>query len=100
MREGMRQGTVQPKAAMVSALPQFRKLVSDKPEASIFYTPITNLPASFSTADKKQLTAAYRATIDRKLAPALARLAGFLETEYIPAARTSTGWSALPGGME
>jgi uncharacterized protein (DUF885 family) len=100
MREGMRQGIVQPKATMVSALPQFRKLVSDKPEASIFYTPITNLPAAFSAADKKQLTAAYRTTIDRKLAPALARLAGFLENEYIAAARTSTGWSALPGGMD
>jgi uncharacterized protein (DUF885 family) len=100
MREGMKQGIVQPKAAMVSALPQFQKLVSDKPEASIFYTPIKNLPARFSAADKKSLTAAYRATIDKKLAPALARLAGFLEKEYIPAARTSTGWSALPGGMD
>jgi uncharacterized protein (DUF885 family) len=100
MREGMKQGIVQPRAAMVSALPQFQKLVSDKPEASIFYTPIKNLPARFSAADKQSLTAAYRATIDKHLAPALARLAGFLEKEYLPAARTSTGWSALPGGMD
>jgi uncharacterized protein (DUF885 family) len=100
MREGVKQGITQPKAAMLSALPQFKKLVSATPEASIFYTPITNLPAGFSAADKKALTAAYRLTIDKKLAPALARLATFLENEYIPAARTSTGWSALPGGME
>ncbi|WLI89349.1 DUF885 domain-containing protein [Massilia sp. R2A-15] len=100
MREGMKQGITEPKAAMVSALPQFQKLVSDKPEASIFYTPITNLPAGFSAADKKSLTAAYRATIDKKLTPALARLATFLEKEYVPAARTSTGWSAMPGGMD
>ncbi|WP_426176438.1 DUF885 domain-containing protein [Massilia sp. TWR1-2-2] len=100
MREGVKQGITQPKAPMLSALPQFKKLVSATPEASIFYTPITNLPAGFSAADKKSLTAAYRLTIDKKLAPALARLATFLENEYIPAARTSTGWSALPGGME
>lgn len=100
MREGVKQGITQPKAAMLSALPQFKKLVSAAPEASIFYTPVTNLPAAFSAADKKTLTAAFRVTIDKKLAPALARLAAFLENEYIPAARTSTGWSALPGGME
>ena len=100
MREGMKQGITEPKAAMVSALPQFQKLVSDKAEASIFYAPITNLPAGFSAADKAGLTAAYRATIDKRLSPALARLATFLEKEYVPAARTSTGWSALPNGMD
>jgi uncharacterized protein (DUF885 family) len=100
MREGVKQGITEPKAAMVSALPQFKKLVSATPEASIFYTPIRNLPAAFSAADKNALTAAYRATIDKKLAPALARLASYLENEYVPAARTSTGWSALPNGMD
>jgi uncharacterized protein (DUF885 family) len=100
MREGVKQGITEPKAAMVSALPQFKKLVSATPEASIFYTPIRNLPAAFSPADKKALTAAYRATIDKKLAPALARLASYLENEYVPSARTSTGWSALPNGMD
>ncbi|MDB5917583.1 MAG: hypothetical protein JWR40_1817 [Massilia sp.] len=100
MREGVKQGITEPKAAMVSSLPQFQKLVSATPEASIFYAPITNLPAAFSAADKKILTAAYRASIATRLSPALARLATFLEKEYIPAARTSTGWSALPGGMD
>jgi len=100
MREGIKQGVTMPKAAMVSSLPQFQKLVSATPEASIFYTPITNLPSAFSAADKKRLTAAYRASIATRLAPALARLAAFLENDYIPAARTSSGWCALPGGMD
>ena len=100
MREGMKQGITMPKAAMLSSLPLFQKLVSATPEASIFYTPISNFPSAFSAADKKSLTAAYRATIETKLSPALARLATFLEKEYIPAARTSTGWSALPGGKD
>jgi uncharacterized protein (DUF885 family) len=98
MRTGMKKGITQPKAIMVSGLPAFQKLVSATPEASIFYTPITKLPAAFSDADKQRLTTAYRETVADKVMPALARLATFLEKEYIPACRTSTGLGALPDG--
>jgi len=36
--------------------------------------------------------------VDSKIAPALTRLVSFLENEYLPASRASTGWSALPNG--
>ncbi|MRW90933.1 DUF885 family protein [Duganella sp. FT80W] len=98
MRVGIKQGITQPKALMISALPQFQKLVSATPEASIYYTPITKLPAAFSDADKQRLSAAYRKTINDKLMPALVRLSTFLEKEYLPACRTSTGLGALPDG--
>jgi uncharacterized protein (DUF885 family) len=99
MREGMRKGVTQPKAIMVSALPQFQKLVSATPESNIFYTPVTRLPDNFSAADKQRLTAAYRKAVADKVMPALARLATFLEKEYVPACRTSTGLGALPDGQ-
>lgn len=98
MREGMRSGVVLQRAAMTSALPQFKKLTSATPEANIFYLPVKNMPAEFSAKDKKELTAAYRATVANKLMPALSKLAAFLETEYLPATRTSTGISGLPNG--
>jgi len=100
MREGMKRGIVQPKAVMVSALPQFKQLVAAKAEDSIYYSPVKNFPAGFSDADKKTLAASYRSTIDAKLNPALKRLADFIEHDYLPACRTSTGWSALPQGMD
>jgi uncharacterized protein (DUF885 family) len=100
MREGMKRGIVQPKAIMESALPQFKQLVANKAEDSIYYSPVKNFPAGFSDADKKKLTAAYRSTIAGKLNPALKRLADFIEHDYLPACRTSTGWSALPQGMD
>ncbi len=100
MREGMKRGVVQPKAIMEAALPQFKQLVAAKAEDSIYYAPVKNFPAGFSDADKKKLTASYRSTIDGKLNPALKRLAGFIEHDYLPACRTSTGWSALPQGMD
>ncbi|MBV7539122.1 DUF885 domain-containing protein [Duganella sp. sic0402] len=98
MRLGVKKGITQPKAIMVSGLPQFQKLVSATPEASIYYTPISKLPASFSDTDKQRLTAAYRKTIHDKVMPAIARLATFLEKEYVPACRTTTGLGALPDG--
>jgi uncharacterized protein (DUF885 family) len=100
MREGMKRGVVQPKAIMEAALPQFKQLVADKAEDSIYYTPVKNFPKGFSDADKKTLAASYRSTIAGKLNPALKRLADFVEHDYLPACRTSTGWSALPHGMD
>ncbi|NIA53385.1 DUF885 domain-containing protein [Massilia sp. TW-1] len=100
MREGMKTGVVQPKAVMVAALPQFKQLVAAKAEDSIYYTPVKNFPSGFSDADKKKLAAAYRSTIAGRLNPALKRLADFVEHDYLPACRTSTGWSALPHGMD
>ena len=98
MKDGMRRGVTEPKAAMASVAPQLRKLIATTPEQSVFYTPVTNFPAGFSAADKASLTAAYRATIDAKLAPALLRLSNFIDQQYLPAARTSTGWTDLPQG--
>jgi uncharacterized protein (DUF885 family) len=100
MREGMRVGVVQPRSVMQSALPQFQKLAAKTAEASSYYAPVTNMPKTFSDADRRALTQAYRSTIANQLNPALARLARFIETDYLPAARTSTGWNALPHGAE
>jgi len=100
MREGIKRGITYPKSVMGSALPQFKQLVAAAPEDSIYYAPVKNFPAGFSDADKRQLTKLYGDTIAGKLNPALARLSTFLEKEYLPAARTSTGWDALPNGAE
>jgi uncharacterized protein (DUF885 family) len=97
MKEGVRKGVVQPKAITASMLPQFRQLASSDPEASIFYTPIKNLPAGFSDQDKKTLTAGYRDAA-QKIDAALGRLNAYLEKDYLPAGRTTAGYGALPDG--
>lgn len=98
MREGMRRGITVPRPIMLSALPQFKALLSDTPEANIFYTPVSKLPAGFSPAERARLSAAYRKVVAQDLMPALARLAAFLEQDYLPACRSSTGLDALPDG--
>ena len=98
MREGARRGIVQPKAITLAMLPQFRQLRSANAQASIYYTPIRNLPAGFPAADKQVLTAAYGQAAEQ-IAPALDRLVAYLENDYLPASRASTGWSDLPNGV-
>jgi uncharacterized protein (DUF885 family) len=86
-------------AAITQALlPQMRALRASSTEASIYYSPAKHFPASFSAAEQKQLATAYRSAVEKGIAPALNRLVHFLETEYLPASRASTGWSALPNG--
>jgi uncharacterized protein (DUF885 family) len=97
MREGVKAGIVQPKPIIEAMLPQFRQMQSKMPEASIFYSPVKNFPAAFSAADKQKLTTAHRSAA-LKLMPALDRLVRYLETDYLPAGRSSSGWSALPNG--
>jgi uncharacterized protein (DUF885 family) len=97
MKEGMRVGVVLPGALTAKMLPQFQQLRSDTAEASIFYTPVRNMPARFSAKDKRELTAGFRQAA-ANIAPALDRLSKFIETEYLPASRATAGLGALPNG--
>jgi uncharacterized protein (DUF885 family) len=98
MKQGMRAGVVQPKAITIAMLPQFQNLRAASYESSVYYSPILRLPQEFSVTDRQQLTAGYRRAVESGIAPALTRLVNFLDREYLPASRASTGWSAMPNG--
>ncbi len=98
MRSGMSQGITLPKPAVVKMIPQLREIVTATPEASIFWGPIQAMPPGFSAADRQRLSEAYAAALANEVLPAYARLADFLERDYLPAARSSVGWSDLPDG--
>ncbi|MEI6485029.1 MAG: DUF885 family protein [Sphingomonadales bacterium] len=68
-------------------------------EASPFYTPFRQMPASISAADQAQLRAEALQVIDTVVNPAQTKLLGFLRSEYLPGARTTTGAKDLPGGL-
>ncbi|WP_035375349.1 DUF885 domain-containing protein [Pseudoduganella violaceinigra] len=97
MREGIKKGVVHPKAITQAMLPQMAALRSKSAESSVYYSPIARMPASFSAADKARLARDYRTAVEQ-LDPALERLVRFLESEYLPASRKSTGWNSLPNG--
>ena len=101
-RRGMRAGVVLPKTLVTKMIPQMRgqDIVVTDPAQSLFYGPIKMLPKGFSAADKKRITEAYRKAIMTELVPTYQKLGNFLEKEYLPKARPTSGISAVPGGAE
>ena len=99
MRAGVAAGITQPRPLVEKVLPQLEALTVAKPEDSVFYQPLRKLPDSLDAETRARLTADYRAGITRTLA-SYQRLEDFMRSEYLPRARTSVGWSALPGGKE
>ena len=99
MSEGAKIGMVPPKVLMLKVLPQLEGILAKTTEDSVFWTPIKNLPAGFSAADKKRLTEAFSALISKKLTPAITGLHSFVKDEYVPKCRDSVGMKGLPNGQ-
>jgi uncharacterized protein (DUF885 family) len=99
-RQGIATNYVLPKTLVVKMIDICNGLISDDETKSIFFGPIKNLPANFSAAEKDSITNAYKAAIKNELNPAHKRLAVFLKNEYLPKARTTSGVSYLPGGLD
>lgn len=100
MQKGIKQNYVWPKSLIVKMIPEAKDLVAADVTKSLFYGPINKLPKEFSDTDKKQLTEAYSKAISEKINPIFQKLADFLEKEYLPAGKTSSGFDSLPEGRE
>jgi len=98
MREGMKEGLVQPRVLMDKVLPQLDANITDDVEKSIFWGPVTRMPQEFSAADRERLTAAFRNLIGTQLTPAYRKLRTFIADEYLPKCRDTFGRGALPKG--
>ncbi len=99
-KKGLAANIVLPKSLVVKMLPQLQDMVSIDVSKHLFYAPINTLPANFSSADKQKITADYTAAIQQNIVPAYQKLHDFLKTEYLPKARITSGYNALPGGDE
>ena len=101
-REGMKNGIVLPKKLVLKMIPQMNaaELTSSDFDINIFYGPVKNFPKNFSNAQREKLTAAFKEVVARKVIPAYTKMGTFLETDYLPKARTTDGLNALPKGNE
>ncbi|NRF39130.1 DUF885 family protein [Pedobacter foliorum] len=99
-KKGADAGIVLPKALVIKMIPQMQSMVVADPEKSLFYGPINLLPANFSANDKQKLTKEYRDAIATVITPTYKRLGDYLQNEYLPKARTTSGFSAIPGGLK
>lgn len=99
-RKGIAAGIVLPKAIVVKMIPQMENMVVSSPDKSLFYGPVKQMPPNFSPADKQRLTKAYTDAITTVIIPSYKKLGDFLQHEYLPKARSSSGFAAMPGGTE
>ena len=100
MRKGIAAGWVLPHTLVVKVLPQLKAMLVKNDTASIFYSPLKKMPDSFSADTKQRLTAAYTKAIDSIVLPVFSKLYTFMQQEYLPKSRNSSGISDIPGGKE
>jgi len=98
MKEGVKRGYTLPKVLAERTLPQLQAHIVPKAEDSLYWGPITNMPADFPPADRERLAQAYRAAIEAKVVPSYRKLHDFMRDEYVPKARLSHGMAGLPDG--
>ncbi|HTU64684.1 MAG TPA: DUF885 domain-containing protein [Steroidobacteraceae bacterium] len=100
MRAGMSRGVTLPRPAMSKVIPQLRDIVKARPEDSLFWEPVKALPPAIPAAERERIAREYAAALRDEVLPAYARLADFIDRDYLPAARTTVGWSDLPDGRD
>jgi uncharacterized protein (DUF885 family) len=98
MREGIAKGVVQPRPVVEKLLPQLEAMIVAEPQESLFYAPLRKFPETVTAPEQERLTAAYSKKISGTVVPAYARLRDFVRDEYLPKARDSVAWTALPDG--
>ncbi len=99
MKEGMREGVVQPRILMEKLQPQIDAHIVENVEDSMFYTPVRNMPEDFSAEDRERLTAAYEDKIMNTIVPSYQRISNFVGDDYLGAARETVGLYAQPNGV-
>lgn len=98
MRTGIQDGFVLPKIVVQGIAPTVRAQVYSDPTQSSLFEPFKKFPASISKAEQQQLQQAGRQAIAQVALPAFARLADFLEGDYMQAATDSLAAEQLPQG--
>ncbi|MEY3501271.1 MAG: hypothetical protein RL308_2944 [Bacteroidota bacterium] len=100
MKKGMEKGVVLPRALTLKLIPQFDEMTTPSITDNLYFSSIKIMPATFSEAVKKDLTAKYTAVISDKLVPRFNKMAQFLKDDYLPASRTTSGIGSLTFGKD
>jgi uncharacterized protein (DUF885 family) len=99
MRSGLKRGFTPPKVTLMGRDASLSAVTNAKrPEDVIFYTPFRNMPASISADEQSRLRAEGVEAIRKSVIPAHVELLKFIQTEYIPGARTNLAAESLPDG--
>lgn len=100
MRRGVTAGIVPPKIILRDVPEQIDNIIPAGTGASPLLRLFQQLPESFSPADRERLRGTAEQVFREQVEPAFSRLHDYVQKEYLPAARDSIAWSALPNGHE
>jgi len=100
-RQGITTGIVLPKKLVIKMIPQMKaeEIITVDFQKNIFYGPVQNFPKEFSSAQKEKYTKLFEESIRKNIIPVYTKMANFLELEYLPKARITDGYNALPNGQ-
>ncbi len=102
MKRGITEGYVLPKSLVVKVLPQLKPMAETPVAQHLFYQPVGKLKTNtnISAANKKRLTTEYAKMVREVVKPSYKKLNDFMQTEYLPKARLTSGISDVPKGKE
>ena len=99
-RKGIETGNVLPHALVIKMVPEMQAMQTSDATSSLFYGPVSTMPSSFSQGEKDRLTTAFKNIIQQQVIPSYKKLGDFLQNEYLPKSRNTSGISSLPGGTK
>ncbi|MEW5917723.1 MAG: DUF885 domain-containing protein [Gemmatimonadota bacterium] len=98
MRRGIDQGYTMPRIVLEGYDVTIATHIVSDPQASVFYRPLTLLPAAMPDSAKERLRTAARRAIADSVVAAYREFLSFMNDTYRPAARLTTAARDLPGG--
>jgi len=99
-RRGINANIILPRALVVKIIPQMKDLANPDTSRNVFFSPLRKFPSSFSQAQKDSVSGNLVAVLKKYILPSYQKLGTFLQNEYLPKARATTGISAIPEGPE
>jgi uncharacterized protein (DUF885 family) len=100
LREGAQKKIVIPRKLAEKAIQQLKGLLPEDPKNSVFYKPLSAFPKGVSLREQAEIRPVYEELIEKTLYPAYRSLLGYVEKEYLPQCRNTSGISELPGGRD
>jgi uncharacterized protein (DUF885 family) len=100
MRKGMKLGYVLPRSLTVKILPQLKPMFETPTPTHLFFGPVTKLATNkdVDNASKARFALEFPKMIDTIVKPTYKKLYDFIQNEYLPKCRQSSGISAIPEG--
>jgi uncharacterized protein (DUF885 family) len=97
-KKGINDSIVLPKSLVEKMIPQCADMMVKDVTKSLFWGPVQKMPTSFNKSLQDTITKDYTSLINNQLIPAYTKLHNFLQTTYLPVARSTSGIGNIKNG--